>query len=134
MCSSATTIRRFEMREIAEHPAQRVAQLAIGIDRGFENFRADAQIVGIIGGAHPHPQDIGARLLDHILRRGDVAERLRHFAAVLVEHEAVGEHDVERRASARAAGFQAATTETSRDAGRSLRDTSPFRRRRRPCA
>ena len=60
----------------------------------------------VIGGAHPHAQDIGAGLLDHVLRRGDVAERLRHFAAVLVEHEAVGENDVERRAAARAAGFQ----------------------------
>ena len=45
-------------------------------------------------------------LFDHVLRRGDVAERLRHFAPVLVEHEAVGEHDVERRAAARAAAFQ----------------------------
>ncbi len=96
----------FEMREIAEHPAQRVAQLAIGVDRGFEDFRPDAQIVGIIGRAHPHAQNVGAGLFDHVLRRGDVAERLRHFAPVLVEHEAVREHDVERRAAARAAALQ----------------------------
>src|SRR5262249_23645018 len=30
----------------------------------------------------------------------------RHFAAVLVEHEAVGEHDIERRTTARAAAFK----------------------------
>ena len=94
------------MREIAQHPAQRVAQLAIGLDGGFEDFRADAQIVGIIGGAHPHAQNVGAGMLDHVLRRGDVAERLRHLVAALVEHEAVGEHDVERRAAAGAAAFQ----------------------------
>ena len=34
------------MREIAEHPAQGVAQLAVGLDRGLEDFRPDAQIVG----------------------------------------------------------------------------------------
>ena len=49
-----------EMREGAEHPADGVAQLAIGLDRGLEDFRADAQVVGIIGGAHPHAQDVGA--------------------------------------------------------------------------
>ena len=43
---------------------------------------------------------------DHVLRRGDVAERLRHLAALLVEHEAVGQHHVERRAAAGAAAFQ----------------------------
>ena len=63
-------------------------------------------------------------MFDHVLRRDHVAERLRHFVAVLVEHEAVGEHDVERRAAASAAAFQRARTETSRDVGRSLRDTS----------
>ena len=94
------------MRQIAQHPAQRVAQLAIGIDGGFEDFRTDAQIVCIISGTHPHAQNVGAGMLDHVLRRGDVAERLRHFVAVLVEHEAVGEHNVERRAAAGAAAFQ----------------------------
>ena len=38
--------------------------------------------------------------------RHRVAERLRHLAAVLVEHEAVGEHDVERRHAAGAAAFE----------------------------
>ena len=85
-----------EMRQRAEHPAHGVAQLAIGIGRGLENLRPDAQIVGIVGGAHPHAQDIGAGLLDHVLRRGDVAGRLRHLAALLVEHEAVREHHVDR--------------------------------------
>ena len=95
-----------QMREIAQHPAQRVAQLAIGLDGRFQDFRADALVVPIVGRASPQPQDIGARLLDHILRRHRVAERLRHFAAVLVEREAVRDHDVERRLPARAAGFQ----------------------------
>ena len=60
----------------------------------------------VVGGAHPHAQDVGAGLLDHVLRRHHVAERFRHLAPVLVEHEAVGEHHVIGRAPARAAGFQ----------------------------
>jgi hypothetical protein len=39
------------MGERAEHPAHGVAQLAIGLDEGLEDLLADAQIVGIIGGA-----------------------------------------------------------------------------------
>ena len=65
-------VRGFEMRQIAEHPAQRVAQLAISVDRGFEDFRPDAQIVGIIGGANPHAQNVGAGLAYHVLRRGQL--------------------------------------------------------------
>ena len=83
----------------------RVAQLAIGVGGGLEDFRADALVVPIIARRHPHAQDIGAGLLDHVLRRDGVAERLRHLAAVLVEREAVGDDDVKGRAAARAAGF-----------------------------
>ena len=90
----------------AEHPADRVAQLAIGLDHVLQDFRADALIVGIVGGAHPQPQDVGARLRDHLLRLDGVAERLRHFAAVLIERETVSQHVVIGRAAAGAAAFQ----------------------------
>src|SRR6266436_7170593 len=86
-----------EMGEIAEHPADGVAQLAVSVDGGLENLRPDAQVVRIVGGAYPHAQDIGAGGFDDVLRRDRIAERFRHFAAVLIEHEAVGKHDVERR-------------------------------------
>ena len=94
------------MREIAEHEAQRVAQLAIGLDIGLDDVRADAQILGVVGAHRPQPQDLGAGLADDVLRRHDIAERLRHLAPVLVDDEAMGEHRVERRAAARAAAFQ----------------------------
>ena len=42
-----------EMREAAEHPADGVAQLAVGLDGGLEDFRADAQVVGIVGRRTP---------------------------------------------------------------------------------
>ena len=95
-----------EMRQIAQHPTQRVAQLAIGLDGGFEDFRADALVVPVVGGAGPQPQDIGARLFDHVLGRDHIAKRLRHFVAVLVEDEAVSHDDIERRAATSAAAFK----------------------------
>ena len=64
------------------------------------------QIVGIIGRRHPQPQNIGARFGDHVLRRDDVAVGLRHLVALLVEHEAVRQHDVVGRMAARAAALE----------------------------
>ena len=84
----------------------RVAQLAVGFDGGLEDFRADALVVPVVGLADPQPQNVGAGLLDDVLRLDAVLQRLRHLAAVLVEREAVGQHHVERRIAARAAGFE----------------------------
>ena len=94
------------MRQRAQHPADCVAQLAIGFDEGFEDLRSDAQIVGVIRGADPQAQNIGAGIGDDLLRRDHIAERFRHFAALLIQHEAVSENRVIGRAVARAAGFQ----------------------------
>ena len=96
----------FKMGQGAEHPADGVAQLAIGLDEGLQDLRPDAQIIGIIGGRHPEPQDVRAGILDDALRRDHVAERLRHFLALLVENEAMGQHHIIGRAAARAAALQ----------------------------
>ncbi len=106
MSAGATASSGLEVMQRAEHPADRVAQLAVGLDGVFQDFRADALVVGIVGGADPEPQDIGAGLRHHLLRLDGVAERLRHLAAVLVQREAVGQHDVIGRAAAGAAAFQ----------------------------
>ena len=94
------------MRQSSQHPTDRVAQLAIIIADGFEDFRTDALIVGIVHARHPQAQDVGARGADDVLREGLVPQRLGHFAAALVEREAMGQHDVEGRATARAAAFE----------------------------
>ena len=118
----------------AQHPADGVAQLAVALDGVFQDFRTEPLVVGIIGGADPEPQDVGAGILDHFLRLDGVAERFRHLAAVLVEREAVGQHDVVRRAAAGAGAFQQRGLEPAAMLVASLPDTSRCRRRRRSCA
>ena len=122
-----------EMVQRAEHPADRVAQLAVGLDGVLQDLRTDALVVGIIGRADPQPQNIGAGILHHLLRLDGVAERLRHLAAVLVQREAVRQHHVVGRAAAGAAAFQQRGMEPAAMLVASLPDTSRCRRRRRPC-
>ena len=72
----------------------------------LQDFLADAQVFGIVGGTDPNAQDIRAVLVDHLLRRGHIAVRLRHFPPFLIQHEAMGEDSVIRRAATCAAAFQ----------------------------
>ena len=96
-----------EMRKVAEHPAQRVAQLAIDLGEVLQDLRSEADVVGVVRRAHPHAQNVGAVRAHHVLRRDDVALRLRHLVlALFVEDEAVGQHHVERRDAARPAGLE----------------------------
>ena len=121
-----------EARQIGEHEADGVAQPAIGFDIGLDDVLADAQIFGEIRRRRPQAQDFRAVLFRDHLRRQGIAQRLGHFAALVVEHEAVGQHALVRRAAARADGLPAATTGTSRDAGPSLPDRDRPDRRLRP--
>ena len=90
----------------AQHPAQRVAQPAIELRLLLQDFRADAQIFGGVRHHHPQAQNVGAVLVRDFLRGHHVAERFRHFAALLVHHEAVRQHRLERRPAACADRFQ----------------------------
>ena len=92
--------------EAAQKVAQGVAQAAIGLGLVLQDLRADALVLGVVGADHPQAQDVGAVLVAHRLRRGDVAQRLRHLAALLVEREAVRQHAVVGRAAARAAALE----------------------------
>ncbi len=85
--------------------------LAIVLGHALQDFRADALVIAVIRACDPEAQDIGTRLLDDALRRRHVAERFRHFPALLVEREAVGQHNIKRRAAARAAAFKQARLE-----------------------
>ena len=94
------------MGERAQHPADRVAQLAVVVGDGLEDLRSDALVVGIVDARHPKTKDVGAGNADDVLRERLIAERLRLLAAFLVEREAMRQHDVERRAAARAAALE----------------------------
>ena len=107
MSLAATVCLAVVVREHAEHPAQRVAELAVGLGRALQDRRPEADVARIVGGGHPQAQDVGAGGLHQLLRRERVALGLRHLLlALLVEDEAVGQHHVERRPPARAAGLQ----------------------------
>ena len=112
-----------ETGQATEQPAQRIAQAAVQFGLLLEDFRADPQILGGVGHHHPQPQDVGAVFVADLLRGDHVAQRFRHLAALLVEHEAVRQHRLERRPPAGADRLPAARNGTSRDAGPILPDT-----------
>ncbi len=121
------------MGQRAEHPADRVAQLAIGLDEGLQDLRADAQIVRIVGRRHPQAQDVGAGFLDHVLRRDHVADRTSTSSGPSRRGRSRGSARCRRARGRACRSSPAGRSGTSRDAGRSLRDTSPDRDRHRPC-
>jgi hypothetical protein len=94
------------MGKRAQHPAQRVSQLAVGIDVGLDDRLAETLVLPVIGGHHPDAQNVGARLLHDVLREHLIVERFGHLAAVLGHGEAMGDDGVIGRAAARAAAFQ----------------------------
>ena len=94
------------VRQRAQHPADGVPELAIGVDIGLQDRLAEPLVFPVIGGDDPQAQDIGAGLLDDVLRHHRVAEGLRHLAPLLVHGEAMGDDGVVGRAAARAAAFQ----------------------------
>ncbi len=81
----------FQAFESAKDVAHGVAQFAVRFHIGLEDFLAQPQVFRIVGGGHPEAEDIGARLLDHVLRGDDVAQGLGHLAAVFAHNEAVGQ-------------------------------------------
>ena len=72
------------------------------LDDARQDLLADADLLPVVGHRDPQPEDLGAALLDDVLRRDDIAERLRHLPAFVVDEEAVREHLPERRPPARA--------------------------------
>ena len=67
-------LHRREAAQRAQQIAQRIAQPAIGVAHMLQDLGADAQILGIIRGDDPDPQDVGAALPHDVLRRDDVAQ------------------------------------------------------------
>ena len=70
----ADRLGRREPGECAQEIAQRVAQAAIAVAHMLQDLGADPQILGVIRGDDPDPQDVGAALPHDILRRDDIAQ------------------------------------------------------------
>lgn len=82
-----------------DEEAERVAQAPVAVGGALEDLGSDAEVGGIVRLRHPQPQDVGAVLADDLLRRGGVAEGLRHLLPGLVEREAMGQHGLVGRAA-----------------------------------
>ena len=93
---------RIEVVQIRDQVPHRVADLPVRLDDARENLLAEAHFLRVVAHRHPQTDDVGAALLDDVVRLDRIAERLRHLAAVLGHDEAVREDLPERRAAARA--------------------------------
>ena len=90
-------LRRVEAVEVGEQEACGVADTPVGIGAALQDLLGYRHLAGIVGGRHPQTQDVGAHAVGDFLRRDDVAEGLRHLAAVLVHGESVGQQPLVRR-------------------------------------
>jgi hypothetical protein len=88
-----------EIGGIGEQEAQRVADAAVAFDDALEDFVGNRQLAGVVGRRRPQAQDFGAHLVRHLLRRDDVALRLRHLVALAVDDEAVRQQRLVRGAA-----------------------------------
>src|SRR5262249_16688569 len=94
--------RRIEVVQVSDEISQGVADLPVRLRRARENLLAETDLLPVVAHRHPQPQDVGAVLLEDLLRLDRVAERLRHLASVLGDDEAVRQDLLERRTSTRA--------------------------------
>ncbi len=104
---------------------QRIAQLAVRLDDSRQDLRPDADLLAVVHHRDPQADDLGPAFRDDLLRLDGVAERLRHLPAFLVHEEAVGEDRPERRSCRASRDRRAASSGTTRDADRCLRDRDP---------
>src|SRR5881409_3909604 len=89
---------RIVISQVAQEKASCIAYFPINLSKLSQNRLGYPDIFLIILTGHPEAQDLRAVLLDDFLWRHDVAGRLRHLIAFAIEHEAVREHGLVRRA------------------------------------
>jgi hypothetical protein len=82
---------RLKPVEIAEQVAEGVTKFAIGLGEAIGDGVRELNVFGEIDGGNPETQQIGAEFLDDFFGLDDVAERLRHGAAVGIERPTVGD-------------------------------------------
>src|SRR5437870_11926918 len=91
---------RIVISQVAEKKSSCIAYFPINLTKLSQNRLGYPDIFLIILTGHPEAQDLRAVLLDDLLWRHDVTGRFRHLVAFAIEHEAVREHGLVRRAPA----------------------------------
>src|SRR3989442_1546336 len=89
---------RIVISQVAQEKPSCIAYFPITLSKLSQNRLGYPDIFLIVLTGHPEAQDLRAILLDDFLWRHDVAGRFRHLVAFAVEHEAVREHGLVRRA------------------------------------
>ena len=82
---------RIEVVQVREQVAAGVADAPVGVNEPVQGLVGDADVLLVVGGGHPHAQDLRAELVDDLLRGDDVADGFRHLAPFGVDHVAVGQ-------------------------------------------
>lgn len=80
-----------KIADVAEHEAEGVADLAIGIRHLLDDAIADGNVAAIVGRRYPQTQDVGTVLTDDVLWIDAIAFGLAHLVALFVNEEAVGQ-------------------------------------------
>src|SRR5262245_3438163 len=93
-----------EIIEVTDQKACCISQLSVSLYEAIDDFVRDPNVLAVILGRRPEPEDFGAVLLDDFLRRDDVAEGFGHLAPFAVQGEAVSEHAAIRWPRARRDG------------------------------
>lgn len=86
--------------KVPQQEAQGVAQTTIDVGMALNDFVTDAQIIMIVGTDDPQTQDVGTKLVDDVVWRNHVSQRLGHLAAFAIQNKAVGQDCFIRRATA----------------------------------
>ena len=90
-----------EVAEVAEQEPVRVAEPPVRVGEAVEDLGGDVDVLRVVLGGHPEPEDLGAILRQELLGADDVAHRLRHLAGLGIDDEAAGEHRLVGRRSTR---------------------------------
>ena len=75
--------------EVAQRVAEGVADLPVALGQAPEDGLREPDVVAVVGGGDPEPDDLRAVLLDELLRLDRVADGLGHLPSLAVHDEPV---------------------------------------------
>ena len=93
---------RIEAVQIAQNPAERIADIAIIIRNAIHQFVGGMHILAEVDRRNPQTHDLRAQLFCHFHGIDTVAQRLRHCAPLRIKRPAAGDGASVRRTIASA--------------------------------